>query len=320
MLEEKVLEIKGLHVSFPSSYGEVKAVSNVNLDLHKKETLGLVGESGCGKSVTSLSILKLLPPQAKIQGEIYFKNQNILTMDNKELRRLRGKEIAMIFQDPMSSLNPVFTVGDQIGEALKLHQKMNKKEAKERTIELLKLVKIPDPEKRINDYPHVLSGGMSQRAMIAMALACNPTVLIADEPTTALDVTVQAQILELMGELKEKIDSSIILITHNLGVIAEVADNVAVMYAGKIVEYGNKKDVFKNSKHPYTLGLLESVPKRGEPKLKTIEGVVPELINLPPGCSFAPRCNKKTDQCTKITSELEGEYHKTRCLVYQTKK
>jgi len=300
--EDVVLEVKNLVTTFSLESGSVNAVDGVSFSVRKGKTLGIVGESGCGKSVTSLSILRLIPnPPGKISGgEILYKGKNLLDLPMNEMRKIRGNEISMIFQEPMTSLNPVFTIGFQIEEPLRLHQGLSKKEARVKAIELLKLVNIPAPEARVDEYPHQLSGGMRQRVMIAMALACNPSVLICDEPTTALDVTIQAQILELMKKIRDSLGMAMILITHDLGVVAETADDVAVMYAGRIVEYGAVKEIFKNPKHPYTKGLLASIPKLGsasKSKLHAIPGLVPALSDLPPGCRFQGRCTEVFDRC-----------------------
>ncbi|MCC3355618.1 ABC transporter ATP-binding protein [Bacillus sp. REN16] len=291
---EKLLEVKDLEVSFQTYAGEVKAVRGVNFDLYKGETLAIVGESGSGKSVTSQTIMKLIPmPPGKIvKGQILFDGEDLVPKTNKEMEKVRGKDIGMIFQDPMTSLNPTMKVGMQIMEVLIKHQNMSKGNAKDRAIELLRLVGIPSPEKRVNQYPHEFSGGMRQRAMIAIALASSPKLLIADEPTTALDVTIQAQILDLMKDLQKKLDTSIIFITHDLGVVANVADRVAVMYAGKIVEYGTVDEIFYNPKHPYTWGLLSSMPSLdndNKTELMAIPGSPPDLTNPPKGDAFAPR-------------------------------
>ncbi len=290
----KLLEIKNLKTYFYTDDGVAKAVDGVNFDLDQGETLGLVGESGCGKSVSALSIMRLIPnPPGKIvDGEILFKGQDLTKFDDKKMQEIRGNDIAMIFQEPMTSLNPVFTCGDQIDEAVILHQQVTKEEAKKRSIEMLHLVGIPAPEQRYNEYPHQLSGGLRQRVMIAMALSCNPEILIADEPTTALDVTVQAQILELIKKLQDELGMGVIMITHDLGVIAEVSKRVAVMYASKVAEYSNAEEIFYNPKHPYTLGLLNSIPKlnKGQGRLSTIEGNVPPATNYPAGCHFCTRC------------------------------
>jgi oligopeptide/dipeptide ABC transporter ATP-binding protein len=298
---KNILEIRGLRVSFGSDGERVEAVSGVSLSVPEGSTVGVVGESGCGKTVTALSILNLIPdPPGRIDGgEIIFDGINLLGLSEKRMRVIRGNRISMIFQEPISSLNPVFTVGEQVGEALRTHMKVSKKEERERVMELLRLVKIPAPEERVKNYPHELSGGMCQRVMIAMALACNPELLIADEPTTALDVTIQAGVLELINELKEKMGMSILLITHDLGIVAEVTDEVYVMYAGKIVEHAPTKTLFKNPRHPYTLGLMNSIPglQKRKQRLKAIPGVVPSLKDLPRGCNFQDRCPLVIDKC-----------------------
>lgn len=306
-MSEPLLKITDLHTSFFTDAGEVKAVRGVSFSLEKGKTLGLVGESGCGKSVTALSIMRLVSFPGKIvKGEVFYKEKDLLKYSEDEIRKTRGAEIAMVFQEPMTSLNPVLTIGNQISEAISLHQNLNKREVIDKTIEMLKLVGIPSPEKRIKDYPHQMSGGMRQRAMIAMALSCNPSLLIADEPTTALDVTIQAQILELIQGLQKQLDMAMILITHDLGVVAETVDNVAVMYAGKIVEYTDTKTLFAEPLHPYTIGLLDSLPtiERTGGALKTIPGSVPGLLNLPPGCTFYDRCPKADSGCTEHEPEL----------------
>lgn len=295
-----LLEIKNLHTSFFTEAGEVKAVRGVNFSLEEGKTLGLVGESGSGKTVTALSIMQLLPNRAKItEGSILYKGKDLLKFSQEELRNIRGSEISMIFQEPMTALNPVFTIGDQIIEAIELRENTGKKEALARAVELLAEVGISEPEKRIKDYPHQLSGGMRQRVLIAMALALSPSLLIADEPTTALDVTVQAQILELLDVLKRKTKISVILITHDLGVVSERVDFVAVMYAGLIVEYAKTAELFNDPLHPYTKALLNSIPKFGssEERLNTLKGAVPQLVNLPDGCIFYERCKERTNEC-----------------------
>ncbi len=290
----KLLEVKNLKTFFYTDDGVAKAVDDVSYDLDKGETLGIVGESGCGKSVSALSIMRLIPdPPGKIvSGEIIFKGKDLVKLEEHEMQNIRGNDIAMIFQEPMTSLNPVFTCGYQIDEAVILHQKVSKEEAKKRSIEMLHLVGIPAPEQRYGEYPHQLSGGLRQRVMIAMALSCNPEILIADEPTTALDVTVQAQILELIKKICRDLGMGVIMITHDLGVIAEISDRVAVMYASKVVEYSGAEEIFYNHKHPYTLGLLSSIPKlnKANERLATIEGTVPPATNYPVGCHFATRC------------------------------
>jgi peptide/nickel transport system ATP-binding protein len=320
-----LLEVNDLQTHFPTRAGLVRAVDGVSFYLDRGELLGLVGESGCGKSMTALSVMRLVAPPGKIvNGEILFDGKDLLKLSDAQMRDMRGDDIAMIFQDPMTSLNPVFTVGEQIAEALRLHRKMSRAEARQATIEAMREVAIPDPARRLDDYPHQLSGGMRQRVMIAMALACNPKLLIADEPTTALDVTIQAQILELLDELRKQRELAVLLITHDLGVVAEVADRVAVMYTGRIVEESPVDELFARPKHPYTEGLLRSVPKltaedvvRKE-RLETIEGVVPSPTDLPPGCHFAPRCVHRMPRCTEgriPLYDLEGGVQ-VRCVLY----
>lgn len=296
-----LLEVKDLKTYFYTDSGVAKAVDGVTFSLDKGKTLGIVGESGCGKSVTSLSIMRLVDPATGRNegGSIIFDGQDLLTLPEKEMRKLRGNRISMIFQEPMTSLNPVFTIGDQISESLKLHKGLDKKAARDRAIELLELVGIPEAGKRVDEYPHQLSGGMRQRVMIAMALSGDPELLIADEPTTALDVTIQAQILQLLKDLQEKLHMSIIIITHDLGVIAEMADEVAVMYAGDIVEKAPTRALFDDPKHPYTIGLMNSIPDINDhvSRLRTLEGLVPSLYDMPSGCRFAPRCQFCCPEC-----------------------
>lgn len=299
---ETVLDVKNLCTYFHTDEGVVRSVDGVSFHIDAEETLGIVGESGCGKSVTSLSIMQLVPnPPGKIVGgEILFQGDNLLKKTPEQMRKIRGNDIAMIFQEPMTSLNPVYTIGDQIAEAMILHQKLTKKAAFDRAVEMLRLVGIPSPERRAREYPHQMSGGMRQRVMIAMALSCNPKLLIADEPTTALDVTIQAQILDLMRKLKQKFHTAIMLITHDLGVVAEMTDRVAVMYAGKVVEECSTVDLFREPLHPYTVGLLQSIPRLdvvSNEKLHVIEGTVPNLLHLPQGCAFAPRCPQAMEIC-----------------------
>lgn len=306
---EKILEVKNLSTHFFTEEGIIKAVDNITFSLSRGETLGIAGESGSGKTVTSLSILRLIPwPPGKIvSGKIIFEDNDLLKISDRQIRSIRGNRISMIFQDPMTSLNPAFSIGNQIIETLMLHQKLNKIEAREKAIKLLEDVGIPNPKQRIDQFPHEYSGGMRQRAMIAMALACNPDILIADEPTTALDVTIQAQILKLMNKIKSEMDSSIIIITHDLGVIAEMADNVMIMYAGKVIEYADVEGIFYNSMHPYTWGLLESIPQIDEEKEKLIpiKGNPPSLLSLSRGCSFSPRCKYAKEVCFEIKPELK---------------
>ena len=305
----KLLTVKNLKTYFYTEDGVVPAVDGVDFEVAAGETLGIVGESGCGKSVTSLSVMRLIPnpPGRIISGDIHFDGKDLLAMGDAEMRGIRGNDISMIFQEPMTSLNPVFTIGDQIGETIKLHQNLNDRQARDKAIEMLRLVGIPLPERRVKEYPHQLSGGMRQRVMIAMALSCNPKLLFADEPTTALDVTIQAQILELMKKLRDELDTAIVLITHDLGVIAEMVDRVIVMYAGKVVEEASVYDIFRDPKHPYTEGLLNSIPKLDEPKkrLKPIDGVVPNPLEMPEGCRFHPRCPYAMDICKEKQPELK---------------
>jgi peptide/nickel transport system ATP-binding protein len=302
-----LLELKGLAVDFATDDGTVHAVDGIDLALARGRTLGLVGESGCGKSVTSLAIMGLLPPEnSKMRGQVVFEGRDLLTLDPRIIRDLRGARLAMIFQEPMTSLNPAYTIGDQIVETIQRHQGHDAAAARARAIEMLKLVRIPSPEKRIDDYPHKLSGGMRQRAMIAMALACGPELLIADEPTTALDVTIQAQILDLMRGLRRDTGTAIILITHDLGVVAEMADDVAVMYAGQIVERAAVRDLFARPEHPYTVGLLGSIPRLDEKRerLPSIEGRVPDMSRPPAGCRFAARCPFVEPECRAAAPAL----------------
>jgi len=308
-MTEKLVEIRDLRTHFYTEDGIVPAVDGVNLYIKRGETLGVVGESGCGKSVTSLSIMRLIPnPPGKIVGgEILFEGEDLLKKSEAAMRKIRGNEISMIFQEPMTSLNPVYTIGDQLTEAIQLHQGLSRKDALAKAIEMLRLVGIPLPERRVKEYPHQLSGGMRQRVMIAMALSCNPKLLIADEPTTALDVTIQAQILELMKKLKKELGMAIMLITHDLGVVAEMCERVVVMYGGKVVEEADVVSLFKNPLHPYTEGLLRSIPRMDQEteKLHVIEGVVPNPLHMPKGCRFHPRCPYATDKCREAQPELE---------------
>ena len=305
---KSLLEVKGLRTHFASERGEVRAVDGVDLRLERGRTLGIVGESGCGKSVTALSIMGLIPqPPGRIAGgEVLLDGEDLLKQSPARLRDLRGAKLAMIFQEPMTSLNPAFRVGDQIAEALIRHRKLGKEEAHEKTVEMLRRVRIPSPEQRARDYPHQLSGGMRQRVMIAMALACNPQLLIADEPTTALDVTIQAQILELMRALRAELGTAIILITHDLGVVAELADEVMVMYAGQVVERCEARRLFAEPQHPYTIGLLGSIPRLHleQERLAAIEGVVPDAAAFPEGCRFHPRCPFAVEQCRRENPAL----------------
>src|SRR3954454_17967282 len=320
-----LLEVRNLQTHFPTRGGLVRAVDGVSFHLDRGELLGLVGESGCGKSMTALSVMRLIAPPGKIvNGEILFDGKDLLKLSDSKMREMRGDDIAMIFQDPMTSLNPVFTVGEQIAEALRLHRKLSHKQARQATVEAMREVSIPDPARRADDYPHQLGGGMRQRVMIARALACNPKLLIADEPTTALDVTIQAQILELIDELRRTRNLAVLLITHDLGVVAEVADRVCVMYTGRIIEESGVDEIFEKPNHPYTHGLLRSVPKLTAAnvakavRLETIEGGVPNPTNLPEGCHFAPRCPFRMERCTRGVIplyQLENNVS-VRCVLY----
>ncbi len=312
MKSEKILEVKDLVVEFQTDRGTVKAVNGVNFDVYKGKTIGIVGESGSGKSVTALAIMGLIPnPPGRVAGgDIRFNGKSLVNIDPSEMRKIRGNKIAMIFQEPMTSLNPVFTIGNQIEEVIELHQPhLDATQRKEKAINMLRLVGIPSPEKRVEEYPHQLSGGMRQRVMIAIALSCEPDILIADEPTTALDVTIQAQILELMKKLQKELGMGIILITHDLGVVAETCDDVAVMYCGQIVESADVKTLFNHPSHPYTRGLMDSIPSfdstsgHKKERLQTIEGMVPSLFNLPSGCNFQERCSKVTDACRGVNGD-----------------
>ena len=320
---DSLLRVSDLQTHFFTPEGVVKAVDRVSFDLPKGCTLGILGESGCGKSVTALSIMRLItdPPGRIIGGSIYFENDDLLELPLAEMRTIRGNQISMIFQEPMTSLNPVYTVGDQIGEVYVTHRGLNQRDALEQTIEILRLVGIPAPEQRVHEYPHQLSGGMRQRVMIAMAMACRPKLLIADEPTTALDVTIQAQILDLMMGLQEEFGMAIMMITHDLGVISEVSEHIVVMYAGEVVEYCPIDALFMTPMHPYTRGLIVSIPRlgakfsQGKKSLREIPGIVPNLIRLPPGCLFAPRCDRVIDRCHKERPPLFvlGKDHGARC-------
>lgn len=321
---EKILEIKDLCVEFKTVEGTVKAINHLNYTLHKGEKLGIVGESGSGKSVSSLGIMQLIPnpPGEIVGGEILYKGQDLVKKSEKDMQKIRGNEISMIFQEPMTSLNPIIKCGRQIAESLRLHRGMNKKEAMEEAIRMMQAVGIANPEVRAHEYPHQMSGGMRQRVMIAMALACQPQILIADEPTTALDVTIQAQILELMMELKEKLGMAIIMITHDLGVVASMCDKIAVMYAGRIVEYGTTDDIFYNPKHEYTKGLLKSIPRldaKEHERLVPIEGTPIDLLNPPAGCPFAPRCSNCMKICLREMAPVTtfDDVHYTQCWMNQ---
>jgi oligopeptide/dipeptide ABC transporter ATP-binding protein len=324
MTHEHLLEIRNLKTYFNVRGGVLKAVDDVSLTIKAAETLGLVGESACGKSVTASSIMRLIPipPGYIAGGEIIFEGVNVLKLPESEMRKVRGNKISMIFQEPMTSLNPVFTVGDQVAEVIRLHKKLSQHETRNRVIEAFRLVRIPAPESRINEYPHQMSGGMRQRVMIAMALACYPKLMIADEPTTALDVTIQAQILDLMNKLKEETGAAILFITHDLGVIAEMAQRVAVMYAGKIMEEADVDTLFAEPKHPYTVGLMNSIPVLGigkkQKRLSTIAGVVPSLFKLPKGCLFNERCLVTEKECSQLEPPMIdlGNGHLVRCHQY----
>jgi oligopeptide/dipeptide ABC transporter ATP-binding protein len=320
-----LLEVKDLRVGFKTDDGYVNAVNGLSYSVDSGSTLGIVGESGSGKSVNALTIMRLIPiPPGRIEaGTITLRGQNLLIKSEPEMRRIRGKDIAMIFQDPMTSLNPVLTVGDQISEAVQLHLKLNKKDALVKTVDMLRVVRIPLPEKRVKEYPHQLSGGMRQRIMIAMALSCDPDVLIADEPTTALDVTIQAQIIDLMNEMQARLGSAIILITHDLGVVAETCQNVLVMYAGNMVEYGSATQIFAEPRHPYTMGLLSSLPRldqKDQTRLVPIEGQPPNMLRLPKGCTFAPRCKYRMPICDQPVPLYDfGDGHTARCFLYDAR-
>lgn len=322
---DKILEVKNLHTSFFSHIGEIKAVRGVSFDLYKGEALGIVGESGCGKSVSMMSILKLLSENSRItNGEVIFNDKDMVPMSEKEMQNIRGSEISMIFQDPMTSLNPVLTVGDQLTEHLIKHKRISKSEAIEKAIQMLELVGIPSPEKRIKQYPHEFSGGMRQRVMIAISLICTPKIIIADEPTTALDVTIQAQILDLMKDLKDKLGTSIILITHDLGVVADLCNRINVMYGGIIVEKGTDEDIFYRSRHPYTWGLMRSIPDHNsdiQEKLIPIEGQPPDLFKPPVGCPFAARCDYAMRICKEELPPLFkiSEGHESACFLNHPK-
>jgi len=322
-MNDHLLQVKNLHTYFYTHDGIAKAVDGIDFTLDRGETLGLVGESGCGKSVTARSILQLIqqPPGRIVKGEILFDGQDLLNLTPGQMRKIRGNRISMIFQEPMTSLNPVFSIGDQMTESIRLHQGLSRQQALERSIDMLKEVAIPDPEKRIREYPHQLSGGMRQRVMIAMALSCQPRLLIADEPTTALDVTIQAQILEIIKDLTVKLNTAVILVTHDLGVVSGMCNNICVMYAGRIVERASTDDMFSNPKHPYTRGLIRSVPrldKTTKERLYSIPGTPPSLINIPECCPFHPRCQHAMDVCrVKYPDETDFENeHKACCWIY----
>jgi len=319
----KMLEVQGLKTHFRTEEGIVKAVDGVDLALESGKTLGIVGESGCGKSITALSLMRLVsPPGEIVEGRILLKGENILEKTEGEMRRLRGNDISMIFQEPMTSLNPILEVGEQIAEAVRIHQKLGKRDAWKKAVEMLKLVGIPSPEKRATQYPYELSGGMRQRVMIAIALACNPQLLIADEPTTALDVTIQAQILELLKNLQRELGTAVVMITHDLGVVAETCDDVVVMYAGKVVEQADVFTLFESPKHPYTIGLMQSIPRpeQQHQELTPIRGTVPSPYDMPNGCSFAPRCPFAKEMCNDAQPDLiDSENGKVRCWMYTDK-
>ena len=322
---ERLLEIKGLKTYFFTDEGVVRAVDGIDLHIDKGETLGVVGESGCGKTVTALSIMKLIamPPGRIVEGQILYQGRDLVPLPAAQMRKIRGKEISMVFQEPMTSLNPVFTIGEQIAEALRLHEGLGRRDAMDKTVEMLKIVHMANPERRVKEYPHQLSGGMRQRIMIAMALSCHPHLLIADEPTTALDVTIQAQILELLNELKAKLGMAVMLITHDMGVIAETAQRVVVMYAAKVAEEAPVRQLFKEPLHPYTQGLLRSIPRidlaaTKKLRLEAIPGVVPSLIDVPPGCRFAARCPHVKPVCTEKDPVIKevSPGHKVACWLY----
>jgi peptide/nickel transport system ATP-binding protein len=323
-MAEPLLEIRGLKTHFATDDGMVQAVDGVDLTIARGETLGVVGESGCGKTVTALSVLKLIamPPGRIVAGQILWQGRDLVPLSGAELDSIRGKDIAVVFQEPMTSLNPVYTVGEQIAEVIRRHERLGRRAALERTIEMLRLVQIPNPERRVRDYPHQFSGGMRQRVMIAMALSCSPKLLIADEPTTALDVTIQAQILELLADLKSRLGMAVMLITHAMGVVAETTQRVVVMYAGKVIEEASVGQLFARPRHPYTQGLIRSIPRvdraaTHKARLEAIAGVVPSLLNPPPGCRFAPRCRYATDICTKAVPPLRevDAGHKVACVL-----
>jgi oligopeptide transport system ATP-binding protein len=322
-MSKYLLDVRNLSTSFYTHFGEVQALRNISFSIKKGEIFGIVGESGCGKSVSMLSVMRLLQHPGKIKdGKIFFKNEDLTAKSKKEMKQLRGNDISMIFQDPLTSLNPVFTVGNQLIEAIVKHTKLNRIQAKKKAVEMLRLVEIPSPEKRINQYPYELSGGMRQRVMIAMALSCDPDLLIADEPTTALDVTIQAQILELMGSLKDRLDTAIIIITHDLGVVAGFCENIMIMYGGLIVEQGVTRDIFYSPKHPYTIGLLGAVPSpdmnKDETRLTTIPGSPPDLLFPPSGCPFAERCPQAMRVCAERLPYFKtiSDTHKVMCWLF----
>jgi peptide/nickel transport system ATP-binding protein len=323
-MSEPLLEIRGLKTHFATDDGVVHAVDGVDLTVHAGETVGVVGESGCGKTVTALSVLKLIavPPGRIVDGRILWRGRDLVPLEAEDMNRIRSKEIAIIFQEPMTSLNPVYTVGEQIAEAVRCHEGLGRRAALRKTVDMLRLVQIPNPERRVHDYPHQFSGGMRQRVMIAMALSCSPKLLIADEPTTALDVTIQAQILELLQDMKDRFGMAVMLITHAMGVVAETAQRVVVMYAGKVVEEASVEQLFSQPRHPYTLGLIRSIPRidtaaARKTRLEAIGGVVPSLVNPPPGCRFAPRCRFATAVCRQAVPPLREieTGHKVACVL-----
>jgi peptide/nickel transport system ATP-binding protein len=325
-MDAPLLEIRGLKTHFATDDGMVQAVDGVDITIGRGETVGVVGESGCGKTVTALSVLKLIamPPGKIVAGEILYQGRDLVPLDNEEMDRIRAKDIAMVFQEPMTSLNPVYTIGEQIAEVLRKHEGLSRKGAQEKTVEMLRLVQIPNPERRLDDYPHQFSGGMRQRVMIAMALSCNPKLLIADEPTTALDVTIQAQILELLADMKSRFGMAIMLITHAMGVVAETAQRVVVMYAGKVIEEAPVEALFANPRHPYTQGLIRSIPRidtaaTHKTRLEAISGTVPSLLRPPPGCRFAPRCRYAMAKCREAVPPLTdiGGGHRVACVLVQ---
>ena len=322
--KEKIVSVKDLKLWFENDFGAVQILNGINFDIYKGETLGIVGESGCGKSMTSFSIMRLLEtPPARYEGEILFQGENVLKKSEKQMRKIRGSKMSMIFQEPMTSLNPLFTLCNQMSEPFMQHQGLSKKEAREKSIEMLKMVRVAEPEQRIDEYPHQLSGGMRQRVMIAMALACRPELLIADEPTTALDVTIQAQVLDLMRDLQKELGTAIAFITHDLGVIREMCDRVVVLYCGEVMETATVDELFRNPKHPYTEGLLETLPRFGvQGKLATIPGMVPPSGQFPSGCVFAPRCKYATEHCRACKPEGAdiGNGHLVRCFRYTEQK
>ncbi len=319
MSDSPLLQVNNLKIEFQTDRAKILAVDGIDLALGKGKTLGLVGESGCGKSVTALAVMGLLPAHAAVTGSIYYKEQDLLKLKKKEMNKIRGNQLAMIFQEPMTSLNPVFTVEYQMAEVLSLHKGHNRKETRSRIVELLSLVGIPNPERRMKDFPHRLSGGMRQRVMIAMAMACEPDILIADEPTTALDVTIQAQILELMNNLQQKMQTSLLMITHDLGVIAQVAHDVVVMYAGHVMEYSSVKKLFADPLHPYTRGLLSTIPQiaKKQERLEEIKGTVPHMSRIPPGCRFNDRCSERLAVCVEKTPPVKKVKERSvRCWLY----